>query len=52
MSPPVSPAIAIPYPGTSTKVPKGICEGSTAITLGFDLKSIPIAVKLLNPGCL
>ena len=44
IAPPVSPAMAIPYPGTSTKLPKGITLGSTAMTVGFLRKSIPVAV--------
>ena len=44
IAPPVSPAIAIPYPGTSTREFKGITLGSTAIQIGFLLKSIPVAV--------
>src|SRR5699024_1174540 len=44
MAPPVSPAIAMPYPGISTIVPSGITLGSTAITIGFTRRSIPVAV--------
>ena len=47
---PVSPATKTPCPSTSTKLFSGMTLGSTAITLGFTRKSIPVAVCVLNPG--
>src|SRR5699024_10051034 len=46
IAPPVSPAIASPYPDTHTLDPNGITDGSTATTVavGFLFKSIPVAV--------
>src|SRR5699024_2310712 len=43
ISPPVSPAIASPYPSTHTFEPSGITLGSTAITFGPSDNSIPVA---------
>src|SRR5690606_20305627 len=44
--PPVSPAIAFPYPSTWTLLPSGITLGSTAITFAFllALRLMPVLV--------
>src|SRR5699024_4594955 len=51
IAPPVSPAIASPYPDTHTLDPNGITDGSTATTLafGFLFKSIHVAVIPEHP---
>src|SRR5699024_4771458 len=52
IAPPVSPAIAVPYPSTFTVEPSGITSGSTAITflLRSFFKSIPVAVIPVHPS--
>src|SRR5699024_2520236 len=51
IAPPVSPAIASPYPDTHTLDPNGITDGSTATTfaVGFLFKSIHVAVIPEHP---
>src|SRR5699024_8446055 len=51
MFPPVSPAIAVPYPSTCTLLPSGMTLGSTATTffLGLLFKSIPVVVIPEHP---
>src|SRR3954454_15483312 len=48
IAPPVSPAIATPYPSTHTLDPNGITDGSTAINFifGFSLMLWPMRVIL------
>src|SRR5699024_6457702 len=50
IAPPVSPAIASPYPSTQTFEPKGITLGSTAITFAeLSFKFIPVAETPEHP---